>query len=131
MRWAAILILLAACSTAPEPPPAATPPPVPIPTATPEPRRYASLEAIYADLECESTDRIGVGNNGHSLRDFGHCYHPWASLDVYLTRYGMVGSWSHITSHEPGVIGPNWVILAGTIEAARATQGMVGGELAP
>lgn len=134
MRWLAALLLLVGCSATPEPstPPVApvTPAEMPTPEKPPkDPKRYASLESIYAELECDSTDVIGVGNNQATLKDMGHCFQPWASLDVYLTRYGMSNAWSHMTTYEPGVVGPNWVILAGTEQAAEVVQGLIGGEV--
>jgi hypothetical protein len=107
-----------------------TPVEMPTPQDPPKkPKRYATLDDIYAELDCDSTDVIGVGNNQATLKDMGHCYQFWGSLDVYLTQYGMANSWAHMTTYEPGVVGPNWVILAGTEEAARVTQGLVGGEV--
>ena len=140
---AGLLLGLAACNS-PEAPPAANSPeaevssPAPIPSeglVTPEPRRYASVEAIagaLADvgLPCEQFEPLGPGNNGDTLKDFAICGTAAGRLNIYLPRD--MDTWAYIAEQMPGVVGPNWIVLApGAESVADIIQAALGGKRPP
>ena len=58
----------------------------------------------------EGFEPLGPGNNADTLKDFAICETAAGRLNIYLPKD--MDAWRHIADQIPGVVGPNWIVLA-------------------